>query len=206
MVARQNHDLGAFADQHFCQPRTQKPCAAGDQNVSLPPEILCHINLPDPPRHLARLPYAVQFIDVFPRVHARPKSFVLVQRKLALFGQSLHRFILENTTVVILQIVEDGIFTDKKPAGNNTRVNREKKNTGIHSDTFPIFDVPIKSPMTTKTVGVTEALIMSMDFKTTLGIAISKPPTRSPKITESKRGFFVKFLSMFLTTSCLFKE
>ena len=48
-------------------------------------------------------------------------------------------------------------------AGRARSVKSEKNNTGIQLDNLPILDVPMKSPITTKTMGVTEALIIFKD-------------------------------------------
>lgn len=62
----------------------------------------------------------------------------------------------------------------------------------------------MKRPITTRTTGVTEAVIMSKDFERIAGIGILRALTIRPRITASRRGFFVKFLSIFKATSFLF--
>lgn len=44
--------------------------------------------------------------------------------------------------------------------------------TGSHSLILPIFDLPIKSPMTTSTTGVTEAVIIEAAVLIISGILI----------------------------------
>ncbi len=75
---------------------------------------------------------------------------------------------------------------------------------GSHSDSFPNLDLPIKSPMTISTVGVTDAVTISSDFNKIAGRVILKLPTNIPRITEIKRGFVKRFFMMFLATSFLF--
>lgn len=80
----------------------------------------------------------------------------------------------------------------------------ENNKIGSHSDSFPNLDLPMKSPMTISTVGVTEAVTMSSDFSRMTGIVILKLPTNIPRTTEINRGFVKVFFIMFLATFFLF--
>ncbi len=83
------------------------------------------------------------------------------------------------------------------------RVKIENSTIGNQSDSFPNFDLPIKSPITISTIGVTEAVTISSDFIRIEGSVIFKPPMIIPKITAIKSGFVKRFFMMFVKTSLL---
>lgn len=83
------------------------------------------------------------------------------------------------------------------PAGRIASVNIVNIRTGIHSFSFPIFEVPMNSPITTRTVGVTEALSMFSDVISIAGSLMCRLPISSPRNTATMSGFVVKVFSIF---------
>lgn len=90
------------------------------------------------------------------------------------------------------------------PRDKSRGITGGNKNIGIHSEILPMWDFPIKRPMTISTVGVTEAAIMSMEVISTAGKVIFTLATTIPKTIEINSGFLKRLIKMsFKNPFCL---